>query len=97
MEAAVPPYRSDAAASAAAVGELYLYVRQLTSRIAELADKANSLDDERIALEQRNGELEGQLASVHAHNDTLQDRVSTLEEKLNAALDHEAGCRHCCP
>lgn len=87
MEAAVPPFRSDAAASAAAIGELYLYVRQLTARIGELADKANSIDDERLALEQRTRELEQQLSSAHAHNDELRTRISALEADGDCCAD----------
>jgi len=93
MEAAVPPYHSDAAAAASAVGELYLYVKQLTARIAELAEQANKLDDALIEATRRGTELDEQLASAHAHNDELRTRIDKLEDELRQTLEDEADCR----
>lgn len=83
MEAAVPPYRSDAQGAAAAVGELYMYVKQLTSRIEELAAQANALDDDRIASQERIRELEQKLNSAHTHNDELRAQVYDYEARVN--------------
>lgn len=75
MEVAVPPYQNDPATAAQAVGELYLYVRQLSARITEIADQANRLDDRRLELERRNAELETELTAAHRHNDELRARI----------------------
>lgn len=78
MEAAVPPYKSDANAAATSVGELYLYVKQLTTRIGEVAEQANRIDDVRLELERRVETLQEELAAAHRHNDTLQARLDEL-------------------
>lgn len=83
MEAAVPPYRSDAQASATAVGELYMYVKQLTARVEELAVQANTLDDERLAAQERIRELEQKLNAAHAHNDELRGQLYDYEVRVN--------------
>lgn len=87
MEAAVPPYKSDANAAATAVGELYLYVKQLTTRIDEVANQANRIDDVRLELEKRVEELTAELEAVHRHNDTLRARVNELEAESEADCD----------
>lgn len=87
MEAAVPAYKSDANAAATAVGELYLYVKQLTTRIDEVASQANRIDDARLGLEKRVEQLTAELEAAHQYNDTLRARVNELEADSDADCD----------
>jgi chromosome segregation ATPase len=79
VENAVPAYQHDQQGASATIGEMYLYIRQLTHRIEELAEQANKIDDERIELGRANVELTTQLSSAHEHNNRLQARVNELE------------------
>jgi chromosome segregation ATPase len=90
MEAAVPPYKADANAAAQSVGELYLYVKQLTTRIGEIADQANRVDDVRLELEKRVEQLTTELAEARKHNDDLRTRIDEL-----LAREDDADC-DCC-
>lgn len=92
MEAAVPAYRSDANAAATAVGELYLYVKQLTTRVSEVAEQANRIDDVRLELEKRVEQLTSELEAAHQHNDALRGRINELEAEI---VESGADC-DCC-
>lgn len=94
METAVPAYKSDANAAATAVGELYLYVKQLTARIDEVATQANRIDDVRLELERRVEQLTTELSAAHQHNDTLRARVNDLEVKISE-FGEDSDCLCC--
>jgi chromosome segregation ATPase len=88
VESAVPAYQHDAQGASATIGEMYMYIRQLTHRIEELAEQANKLDDQRIELGRANVDLTTQLSSAHEHNNRLQARVDELEA--------DEDCGTCC-
>jgi chromosome segregation ATPase len=85
METAVPPYKADANAAAQSVGELYLYVKQLTMRIGEIAAEANRVDDVRLELERRVEQLTTELTETRQHNHDLRTRIDELLAREDSA------------
>lgn len=95
MEAAVPPFASDADQAYLELGKLFAYVRQLSETLLERAEVMNGLDDERLEAAHRAEQLGRNLDEERERNQQLMAQNDTLRYELEDLRGELAEARRC--
>lgn len=95
MEAAVPPFASDAEEAYRELGKLFMYVRQLSQTLQDRAELMNQLDDQRIDAEHRAEQLGRNLDEERQRTQQLMTQNDTLRYELEDLKGDLAEARRC--